>query len=724
MQQALAISGLINGIVSIFFSLTILLNNRKSLVNRTLFLLTTVTALWSLSYWRWLSIYDDATTALFWVRILSIFSTLIPIFYAHWIISLLGLARKKRLLLVVFYTITIFFLGFTFSDLFVAGVAPVLNFAFWPRAGAVYTVYIFTAYTFMFVYSLLLLLKHYFSTIDPNRKEQLRYVVWGSALGFIGGASNFLLWYDIPVPPLGNFLVILYVFIFTYAIVRYQLMSVKLILRSYLVYFFTSASIVIPAFIWQFIFYRYWPRYTMISYLIIFILALSISSKIKKYYFKLSNKYFFSSLYDVREVISNLNNSLRSSLEIDRILKAVAEILSRAFHSEKIGVINYSSGKNLWSVLYNSGFQFEDPKKISLSYEVLAGFLSDGNRPVVVSKIKEGPLQQFSAVVDFLEKLDVVVVVPITIKGKLTSLLLFGPKESGDSYNREDLKVLEAVGTEIAISMENALLYQRTKKFNIELKDKVNKATKKLQEQNEELQKVNRIKNEFISVTSHQLKTPLATTKLNLEIFGLKFQKQIPAEANTMVENLTNTNNQLIKLVEELLDIARIEDSRLKIDIEPLDIVAMVKQMVSEFKPLADKRSIKVVEDYEVIPPLNFDRNILSKGIANFVSNGIKYNREKKNLWVSVKSNAEGVLIAVKDEGIGVPEAEKPKIFQKFYQATNAAAASFESSTGLGLYITRTSIETLGGKVWFEAEENKGSTFFIQLPPKVKVQNQ
>jgi signal transduction histidine kinase len=693
----------------------------QRLVNKLFFVLTIILDIWTIGTLMMFFSSGDQQI-IFWDRFVYIGVVFWPAVQYHFSLAVTYFDRARRVKMLLGYCLSIIFLLLTQSEYFVSGI---FRYRWGVHTNAQILHHIFVA--FFFIYSLLFfwnLFKQYHLNNSPIvRKKLIFFAVGFAVLDFIGG-SGYLPAYGVAFYPVSLASPLIFSIIITYAIAYLGLLNIKLILRRYFVYSFTSASVIIPAFVWQLFFYKFFPKYTMISYLIIFVLSISIVSNIKKYFFRLSNKYFFSSLYDVREVISSLNSSLRSSLEIKKILPAVGEILSRAFHSEKIGVINYNSGKNLWSVLYNSGFQFEDSKKISLSYEVLAGFLSDGNRPVVVSKIKEGPLQQFSAVVDFLEKLDVVVVVPITIKGKLTSLLLFGPKESGDSYNREDLKVLEAVGTEIAISMENALLYQRTKKFNIELKDKVNKATKKLQEQNEELQKVNRIKNEFISVTSHQLKTPLATTKLNLEIFGLKFQKQIPAEANTMVENLTNTNNQLIKLVEELLDIARIEDSRLKIDIEPLDIVAMVKQMVAEFKPLADKRSIKVVEDYEVIPPLNFDRNILSKGIANFVSNGIKYNREKKNLWVSVKSNAEGVLIAVKDEGIGVPEAEKPKIFQKFYQATNAAAASFESSTGLGLYITRTSIETLGGKVWFEAEENKGSTFFIQLPPKVKVQNQ
>ena len=721
MQSAIAISGLINGVVSIIFSLMIIVNNRRSIVNRTLFLLTMATALWSLSYWRWLSIYDDYNAALFWVRMLSIFSTVIPVFFSHWVISLLGDNRKKRFFLVLIYVLAAFFLSFSFSNLFVSRVAPINNFVFWPRAGALYTLYLFSIYILVFSYTMILLAVNYFRAVDVNRKIQLRYVLLGASLACLGGATNFFMWYDIPIPPIGNFLVILYVFIFTYAIVRYQLMNIKLILRRSLVYLFSFFSILIPAFIWQYFFYRFFPAYTMISYIVIFIFSLSVFSGLKKYYFRISNRYFFSSLYDVRDLVSNLNSALRSSLDIKQIFDSVSQILIQSFRSKAIGVVSYSKRRGLWTIVSNTGFKFESSREISLNYEILEVIFKQHNKPLIVKDIKEGPWSQFFSMVKFFDELGVEVITPVKIKEKLNSLLLFGPKESGDTYNSEDLKVLEAVSAEVAISMENAALYQRTKQFNLELKEKIEKATKQLQDQNVELQKVNKIKNDFISVTSHQLKTPLATTKLNLELFGLKFKTKVAPEAMEMVDNLTNINDQLIKLVEELLDVARIEDSRLKIDVEPLDIAAMVQSVVLTFKPLADKREIKIVEDYGAVPTIDFDRSILSKAVANLISNGIKYNREKKNLIIKLQGSDLGVKLSVADEGIGIPQAEQAKIFQKFYQATNAAKSNFESSTGLGMYITKSSIEQLGGKVWFESQENKGSTFFIELPLKAVV---
>ena len=137
-----------------------------------------------------------------------------------------------------------------------------------------------------------------------------------------------------------------------------------------------------------------------------------------------------------------------------------------------------------------------------------------------------------------------------------------------------------------------------------------------------------------------------------------------------------------------------------------------------EFQPLADKRKVIIVEDYCEPQMIDFDMHVAEKAVANMMSNGIKYNREGKNLFISLIKEEDGLLYKIRDEGIGIPANEQKKIFKKFYQASNAAASNFESSTGLGLYIVKSLVEQLGGKVWFESKEGEGTTFFVKFPYK------
>ncbi|HNX10706.1 MAG TPA: ATP-binding protein [bacterium] len=712
-------SFLITSMVVVFLlGLIVLLKGKKATINRLFFFVAFVCALWEFCTLMMFNSPDEAGI-MFWDRLVYAGVVFFPAVEYHFSCAVTYYNRQRRWILALGYLLSVFFLYLTWTPYLVD---KVYYYRWGVHTQAQIGHHFFFAFFILYVVAFLFnFIKQYrITTVKVDKSRLTYYLVAFTILNVLGGAG-FLPAYKIFVYPIFLIAPLIFSILITYAIILHGLMNIKLILRRSLVYFFSFISILIPAFIWQFFFYRFFPQYTMVSYIAIFVLSMSIFSGLKKYYFRVANRYFFSSLYDVRDLISDLNSELRSSLDTGRIFSGVSQILSKAFHSKSIGVISYNKRRDLWNVIHNSGFLFDNQQEISLNYEILEIIFNNRSKPVIVREIKEGPWHQFFSMVKFFDNLGVEVVVPVVIKGKLNSLMLFGFKESNDSYNQEDLKVLEVVSEEVAISMENAALYQRTKQFNVELKDKIDKATKQLQEQNVELQKVNKIKNDFISVTSHQLKTPLATTKLNLEIFGLKFKKDLKPEATEMIDNLNNVNNQLINLVEELLDVARIEDSRLKIDIEPLDVATMISATVLGFKPLADRRQIKIVENAEAVPTINFDRSILSKAISNLISNGIKYNRDQKNLTINVKKSDLGVLIAVSDEGIGIPQAEQPKIFQKFYQATNAAKANFESSTGLGMYITKSSIEQLGGRVWFESKENEGSTFFLDLPLKATI---
>ena len=233
-METFALSGLINGLIVLSLGVFVIRYNWRSKINQLYFLIVIAVVIWSLGYWQWLS-SDDSVSALFWIRILSIGSTLIPVFYFHWVVSLLGLNKQQKNIIRWVYSIAALFLFFSFSDLFIKGVKETLFFPFWPKPGILYHFYLAFTYILLVVYSLFLLWKNYKAS-SGERKAQIIYVVIGSIIAFGGGLSNFFLWYDIPIPPYGNFLVALYPFFFGYAIVKHRLFDVKVIATQMLVF--------------------------------------------------------------------------------------------------------------------------------------------------------------------------------------------------------------------------------------------------------------------------------------------------------------------------------------------------------------------------------------------------------------------------------------------------------------------------------------------------------
>jgi len=222
-----ALSGLVNCLVVMGLGVFVILHSWRDKLNRLYFLIVIAISMWSFSYWVWLS-STDAVSALFWVRILSIGSTLIPVFYFHWVVAILKIEKRERNTLWLVYLLGILFILFSFSNLFISGVERKLFFPFWPNPGILYHFYLFVSYIFLIIYSSNLLLKNYIVVAGEDRKR-LAYVMAGALVAFVGGLSNFFLWYDIPIAPYGNFLVAIYPLLLGYATIKYKLFNIKVV---------------------------------------------------------------------------------------------------------------------------------------------------------------------------------------------------------------------------------------------------------------------------------------------------------------------------------------------------------------------------------------------------------------------------------------------------------------------------------------------------------------
>lgn len=296
-MNAFVISGFINGVSAVVLGLIVYLKSPKKVENQAFGLMTFALAIWSLGYSFW-QMTTDQQMALFWVRVLSIGSTFIPITFLYWIFSLFNLREEKKKILTAGYFITLFFISFIFSDLFIKGVAPQLSFPWWPQAGIIYTLYVVIGYLGIIGYGCYSLIKIY-PERDPVTQVKIKYVLLAVMVGFGGGATNFPLWYGLKIPPYGNFLVFVYPFILAYIMLRYKLMDVKIILTQFLV---------------------------AIIGLLLFIQFL-ISDTLFDYFWK--GVLFLAFLFFGQLLIKSVNQEVKQKMEIERLYQE-AKRLSRA----------------------------------------------------------------------------------------------------------------------------------------------------------------------------------------------------------------------------------------------------------------------------------------------------------------------------------------------------------------------------------------------------------
>jgi PAS domain S-box-containing protein len=225
------------------------------------------------------------------------------------------------------------------------------------------------------------------------------------------------------------------------------------------------------------------------------------------------------------------------------------------------------------------------------------------------------------------------------------------------------------------------------------------------------------MKTDFVSFVTHQLRTPLSGVKWMLELAMDSIDS--PEDLRGYIQDARMSTDRLIGLVNDLLAISRLERGKLQLTFRDVDLAELTKEIIEEIAPLAvDKGQTLSVDAAPGLPHVNGDKQLLRQTMLNLVSNAVKYTPQLGTIEVRVGRDGDWVLWSVKDTGIGIPRADIPKLFEKFYRAANVLAVETEG-TGLGLYLVRLTVDRHGGRVWCESTEGAGSKFLFSLPSAV-----
>lgn len=227
-------------------------------------------------------------------------------------------------------------------------------------------------------------------------------------------------------------------------------------------------------------------------------------------------------------------------------------------------------------------------------------------------------------------------------------------------------------------------------------------------------------KTEFISVASHQLRTPLGSIKWNLEMLNKGYYGELVGEVKKTVAETNEINERLIRLVNALLNVSRIEQGRVQDHPVQTNIRTLIDAILKELEPLAQAKQVQVLlyQDNPQLPILCIDMVRLREVVENIISNAIKYNAVGGKVEIALKLDAEFITIEVHDEGMGIPESDQHRVFSRFFRAENAVKQE-PNGTGFGLFVVKSYMEGWGGKVSFKSPrlpDGKGTSFYLQLP--------
>ncbi len=245
-------------------------------------------------------------------------------------------------------------------------------------------------------------------------------------------------------------------------------------------------------------------------------------------------------------------------------------------------------------------------------------------------------------------------------------------------------------------------------------REKIERLAKELERANERLKELDQMKSEFVSLASHQIRGPLTAIKgYASEIVEGDFG-ELPKYLDEPMRTITQSCESLILIVEDFLNVSRIEQGKMRYEIEDFSAGAVTEEVINELRPVVSDKGLKLTTEIDQNVLIKADKGKFKQIVSNIVDNAVKYT-PKGDVVVKVKRSGENMILSVSDTGLGISQKTMSKLFQKFSRAEDATKANIKG-TGLGLYVASQMMKALDGHIWAESEgEGHGSTFFIEL---------
>jgi signal transduction histidine kinase/MFS family permease len=702
----------ITSLLAVFaLGLIVFKKNPKNSINRLFFFLTIILNMWIFGTFMILG-SSNYEAVLFWDRFIYFGIVFWPSLQYHFSLSVTFFSLRRKIALGLAYASSFVFLFLIPSEKFISGV---FRYSWGAHTKAYIYHDLFLVFLILYiVFFLYVLLKRYREEKDKMEKDRLLLYFFGFSVLNVIGASGFLPAYSIAVPPLFLIAPLIFTIVISYSIVYLNLMHIKLVVRSYFAYFISLFFVVFPACLIIFFVDNHYPQYVVAVGAIVCFLSVAFFNPVKDLFFKIFNKLFFSPLYDMDSLVYNLSISLHSSFDINKIFKKVIEILSDSFRSRFAASAYYDVESKKLFVKCNKKGIFPLSKKIEINNDKLKKFFTQ-NRAMSVKELRISLGGVSCVFLDYLEETEVEIVLPVKTKNKdVRYFLLFGEKESEERYNKRDLRVLELVSYELELSLENIFLYQDVKEFNVKLEEKIEEATLKLRRQNKKLKELDKMKDEFVSIASHQLRTPLTGIRWSTE--ALLKSKNLNKNELKLLSQIKESDLNLIKLVNDLLSVSHINSGhKFEIKKQKFLLKNLVEEILIDNKFLIEKNKLKVVNNIGKTLQINADYDKLKQVLQNLISNSCKYSKPGGVIKIELKKENKKTVVLIEDEGIGVPQEQVDYLFTKFFRAKNVYSQSV-NGTGLGLYIAKGIIEAHNGSLFYKPSKSGGSIFYFELP--------
>ena len=414
-------------------------------------------------------------------------------------------------------------------------------------------------------------------------------------------------------------------------------------------------------------------------------------------------------LYSLQRISQGLSKTLDQNEIFDRIMPD--DILELGFQRAMI----FLEENNKLSLKYQTGYLETEIEEIAQRIFAEGLYNTVKERQSTFSSISQDP--RIILAINKIFGPDAFIISPIIKKGGPCGFIFLGSDSSQIPLTAGDEELISILTTHLAQSLDNAELFEDVYLQHQQLEKKVMERTKELSNTLSELEIVSKRKTEFVSAVSHELRTPLTSIKGYASILLTEKLGAVPPAVKERLEKINQHSNELTQLVNDLLDIARIESGRIEMKFEPLAIASVVESILDLLNQQLREKSTSVNLDLpKDLSKVMADKTQLSRVFINLIGNAIKFVPEKAGrIKISASQGPNSVQVDISDNGIGMSPTDAQRIFEEFYRVDNPINQKVKGS-GLGLTLVKNIVQAHSGRIWVDSKLGEGSIFHFTLP--------
>ena len=574
---------------------------------------------------------------------------------------------------------------------------------------ASYVIYIVTFVTYVAI----ALVRLFLPLIKKRAKLHHAVLAYALLISLVGGA-----YFNLFLPLIGNYELImcgpLFAFVMVaavfYAIAQHEIFDIRSTVLRTVTYALSLATLAAIYGAVAFVLYdvvlgqEVSPNVTLLNIALTILLAY-LYQPTKLFFDKVTHRFFYRDAFNSDEFFARLNAILTSTTGLRPLLERISHEVSSTIRSDQVFFYINTPGDKV--LLAGTPKHKQLPQHDAIMLEAVTG-----NKHSVIVASERSPSDPIRRM---MISHRIALIVPLVQADKVLGYMCLGSHMISE-YVRRDITILNTISNELIIAIQNALSIQEVKALNETLQQRIDEATKELRASNAQLQRLDKAKDEFVSMASHQLRTPLTSVKgyISMVIEGdaghiSDTQKHLLSEAFTSSE-------RMVHLINDFLNVSRLQTGKFLIDKRPIDLARLVRQELDSLATTAASRNLSFIYKAPTdIPILSLDESKMRQVVMNFVDNALYYSPEHTSIVIKLAIKDKDILFTVKDSGIGVPRGEQSQLFSKFYRASNARKQR-PDGTGVGLFLAKKVIVAHGGQVICESVEGKGSTFGFSLP--------